>query len=371
MSTLTELLRLMIAKEASDLHITTGSPPRLRIAGRLLPIAKSSPLSHEDTETLCFSVMTAAQKRRFEENLEVDISFGIKGLSRFRANIFMQRGSPAGAFRPIPIIVKTLEELGLPPEIGKLADNTHGLVLITGPTGSGKSTTLSSMIDRINTSREAHIVTVEDPMEFMHTHKKSLINQREVDSDTSSFSAALRRILRQDPDVVMISDLHDPETVESALIVSEMRHLTLGALNTGSALQTINRLIAFFPPYKQDQARTLLASVLEGIVSQRLVPSSSGKGKVAAVELLIPSPGVRGLISENRLQQVYSMMQSADASPGLRSMNNSLLELYTKGLITEDTAVNYSPFPDEILQMLTKSSGVKGRNAWAGKRNLT
>lgn len=366
MSTLNELLKVMIARGGSDLHITTGSPPRLRIAGSLLSVEKHAPLTPEDTEELCSSIMTSAHKRKFEENREIDISFGIKGLSRFRANIFMQRGAPAGTFRAIPFTIRTLEELGLPSAIGELTDKTHGLILVTGPTCSGKSSTLAAMIDRINSNREVHIVTVEDPMEFVHNHKRSLINQREIDSDTASFSTALRHILRQDPDVVMIGNMHDQSTVKSALAVAETRHLTLAALNTGSAIQTLRKIIEFFPPHKGEQVRAQLATVLEGVISQRLIPKASEPGNALAVELLIPTPAVRNLLREDKLQQVYSMMQAGDATSGLLSMNRSIFELYSKGIITAESAGGYSPLPEEMLQMLAKSSGEKGRGGWAG-----
>ena len=277
MATLYDLLKQMIDRGASDLHVTTGSPPRLRIDGKLIPI-DHPPLTPVDTKNLCYSILTDAQKHRFEENNELDLSFGIKGLSRFRANIFMQRGAVAGAFRTIPFGIKTFNELGLPDIINELVKKPRGLIVVTGPTGSGKSTTLAAMVDRINEERYDHIITIEDPIEYLHGHKKSLINQREINADTTSFKAALKYVLRQDPDVVLIGEMRDLETIEAALTVSETGHLTLATLHTNSAVQTINRIIDVFPSHQQEQIRVQLSFVLEGIISQQLIPKKSGQG---------------------------------------------------------------------------------------------
>lgn len=354
MASLFDLLKIMIEKGASDLHITTGSPPRLRIAGKLISLEGHPSLTPEDTKELCYSVLTESQKHKFEENNELDLSFGVKGLSRFRANIFLQRGAVAGAFRAIPFNIKSFQELGLPEVIEELIKKPHGLILVTGPTGSGKSTTLAAMIDRINSERESHIVTVEDPIEFLHSHKKCLINQREVNSDTFSFKNALKYILRQDPDVVLIGEMRDLETIEAAIRISETGHLTLATLHTNSAIQTINRIIDVFPPHQQEQIRVQLSFVIEGIVSQRLITRQDGQGRVLALEILVPTPAIRNLIREDKLHQIYSMMQTGQARSGMQTMNQSLYELYTKGLISYDDAINNSPIPEEMMQMLSR-----------------
>ncbi|NWF51595.1 MAG: type IV pilus twitching motility protein PilT [Nitrospirae bacterium] len=363
MAALYDLLKLMVERGASDLHITTGSPPRLRIDGKLLPIDHPV-LSPSDTKALCYSVLTDAQKHRFEENNELDLSFAIKGVSRFRANIFMQRGAVAGAFRLIPFEIKSFKELGLPEILNEIVKKSSGLVLVTGPTGCGKSTTLAAMVDRINQERSAHIITVEDPIEYLHLHKKCLINQREVTTDTKSFKDALRYILRQDPDVVLVGEMRDLETIETALTVSETGHLTLATLHTNSAAQTINRIIDVFPPHQQEQIRAQLSMVLEGILAQQLVPKKSGQGRVLALELLIPNPAIRNLIREDKVHQIYSMMQTGQAKFGMQTMNQSLFELYTKGLISYDDAVGRSYLPEELISWIHK----KEIPAEAGKR---
>lgn len=363
MVTLYDLLKLMVERNASDLHITTGSPPRLRIDGKLVPIDHPV-LTPSDTKALCYSVLTDAQKHRFEENNELDLSFAIKGVSRFRANIFMQRGAVAGAFRLIPFEIKTFKELGLPEILNEIVKKSSGLVLVTGPTGCGKSTTLAAMVDRINHERSAHIITIEDPIEYLHLHKKCLINQREVTTDTKSFRDALRYVLRQDPDVVLIGEMRDLETIETALTVSETGHLTLATLHTNSAAQTINRIIDVFPPHQQEQIRAQLSMVLEGILAQQLVPKKSGQGRVLALELLIPNPAIRNLIREDKVHQIYSMMQTGQAKFGMQTMNQSLFELYTKGLISYDDAVGRSYLPEELISWIHK----KEIPAEAGKR---
>ncbi|HET6369846.1 MAG TPA: PilT/PilU family type 4a pilus ATPase, partial [Nitrospiria bacterium] len=286
MANLYELLQTMIEKGASDLHLTTGSPPQLRVSGHLSPLDQS-PLTAADTKQLVYSVLTDAQKHRFEEENELDFSFGLKGLSRFRGNIFIQRGAVAAAIRTIPFKISTFEELGLPQVVSDLVKKPRGLILVTGPTGSGKSTTLASMIDRINSDRHDHIVTIEDPIEFLHPHKKSVVNQREVTSDTKSFKAALKYILRQDPDVVLIGEMRDLETIEAALTISETGHLTFATLHTNSCAQTMNRIIDVFPPHQQSQVRAQLSFVLEGVLSQQLIPKASGQGRVMAMEIMV------------------------------------------------------------------------------------
>ena len=361
MSSLYDLLKQMIDKGASDLHITTGTPPRLRVDGKLISIDHPA-LSPADTKAFCYSILTDAQKHRFEEHNELDLSFGIKGLSRFRGNIFMQRGAVAGAFRTIPFHIRTFRELGLPEIVNDLVKKPRGLILVTGPTGSGKSTTLAAMIDRINEERADHIITVEDPIEYLHGHKKCLINQREVNADTLSFKAALKYVLRQDPDVVLIGEMRDLETIEAALTVSETGHLTLATLHTNSAVQTINRIIDVFPSHQQEQIRVQLSFVLEGILSQQLLPKKSGHGRVMTVEILVPNPAIRNLIREDKVHQIYSQMQTGQAKSGMQTMNQSLLELYTKGLISYEEAMARSQIPEELITMVQRvSTTSKGR----------
>ena len=361
MATLYDLLKNMIESGASDLHITTGSAPRLRVDGKLMSMDHPV-LSPTDTKALCYSILTDAQKHRFEENNELDLSFGIKGLSRFRANIFMQRGAVAGAFRTIPFSIRTFNDLMLPDIVNDMVKKPRGLILVTGPTGSGKSTTLAAMIDRINDERYDHIITVEDPIEYLHGHKKCLINQREVNADTVSFKAALKYVLRQDPDVVLIGEMRDLETIEAALTVSETGHLTLATLHTNSAVQTINRIIDVFPSHQQEQIRVQLSFVLEGILSQQLLPKKSGHGRVMAVEILVPNPAIRNLIREDKVHQIYSQMQTGQSRSGMQTMNQSLVELYTKGMISYEEAMGRSMIPEELLTMIQRvSSTSKGR----------
>lgn len=362
MATLYDLLKIMIEKGSTDLHITTGTPPRIRVDGRLIPIEHAQ-LTPADTKALCYSILTDAQKHRFEENNELDLSFGVKGLSRFRANIFMQRGAVAGAFRTIPFQIKTFQELGLPEIVNDLVKKPRGLILVTGPTGSGKSTTLAAMIDRINSERPDHIITVEDPIEYLHPHKKALINQREVNADTVSFKTALKYVLRQDPDVVLIGEMRDLETIEAALTVSETGHLTLATLHTNSAVQTINRVIDVFPPHQQEQVRVQLSFVLEGILAQQLIAKKSGFGRALAVELLVPNPAIRNLIREDKIHQIYSMMQTGQSKFGMQTMNQSLHELYVKGHLSYEDAVGRSSMADELITMIQRSTAntTKGR----------
>lgn len=361
MASIYDLLKMMIEKNASDLHVTTASPPRLRIDGKLVPLDHPK-LSPVETKDLCYSILTDAQKQKFEEHNELDLSFGIKGLSRFRGNIFMQRGAVAAAFRAIPFEIKTFKDLGLPEVINDLVNKPRGLILCTGPTGSGKSTTLAAMVDRINSERYEHIITVEDPIEYLHSHKKCLINQREVTADTPSFKSALRYVLRQDPDIVLIGEMRDLETIEAALTVSETGHLSLATLHTNSAVQTINRIIDVFPPHQQEQIRVQLSFVLEGILSQQLIAKKTGQGRVLAIEVLIPNPAIRNLIREDKVHQIYSTMQTGQSKFGMQTMNQSLIALYTKGHISQEDAIGRSPVPDELTLMLQKvSSAPSGR----------
>jgi twitching motility protein PilT len=360
MANLHQLLKAMVEKGASDLHLTTGSPPQLRVDGHLTPL-RMDPMSPQDTKQACYSILTDAQKHRFEANNELDLSFGVKGLARFRANIFVQRGAVAGAFRTIPYKILTFEELGLPPVIEKLATKPRGLILVTGPTGSGKSTTLASIINKINTDNNHHIITIEDPIEYLHPHKNCLVNQREVGADTQSFKAALRYILRQDPDVVLVGEMRDLETIEAALTVSETGHLCLATLHTNSCVQTINRVIDVFPAHQQSQIRTQLSFVLEGVVSQTLMPKATGGGRVIALEVMVPNPAIRNLIREDKIHQIYSQMQIGQDKFGMQTLNQSLADLYQRRLVTLEDATARSSDPDELANMIANPNALAGR----------
>jgi twitching motility protein PilT len=353
---LSELLKQMVDSGGSDLHITINSPPRIRLHGALKPIDGLPPLGPGDTKQLAYSVLTDAQKHRFEENLELDFSFGIKNMARFRGNLFNQRGAVAGVFRMIPFEVKTLEQLRLPALLGTLCEKPRGLVLVTGPTGSGKSTTLATMLDLINQARYEHMLTIEDPVEFIHSHKKCLVNQREVHSDTHSFANALRAALREDPDVVLIGEMRDLETIESALRIAETGHLTFATLHTNSASSTINRIIDVFPAHQQGQVRAQLSMVLEGILCQTLLPRADGKGRVVAAEILIPNPAIRNLIREDKVHQIYSAMQLGQEKFGMQTFNQALYSLYAQRLITLETALSRSSNMDELQDMIDRGS---------------
>jgi twitching motility protein PilT len=351
---LQDLLQKMIEVDATDLHLTVGTPPVYRVNGDLVRIGTEKLLPN-DTKKMCYSIMTEAQKKKFEEEQELDCSFGLKGISRFRANFYMQRGAVAAAIRRIPYSVLSFEQLGLPPVLKSLCEKPRGLVLVTGPTGSGKSTTLAAMIDKINTEQKVHIMTIEDPIEYLHQHKEAMINQREVNADTKSFAKALKYILRQDPDVVLIGEMRDLETIEAALTIAETGHLTFGTLHTNSAIQTINRIIDVFPPHQQSQVRAQLSFVLEGVVCQQLLQKADGKGRVMVCEVLIPNPGIRNLIREDKLHQVYSLMQSGQSEHGMITMSQSLFNAFTKGLITYEEAVNRAVYPEEVRQMIDRA----------------
>ena len=351
--TLNQLLKAMVDQGGSDLHITTNSAPRIRVDGVLRPI-NAEPLTPTQTKQLAYSILTDNQKHRLEENLEIDFSFGLKGLARFRANVFHQRGAIAAAFRRIPYEIKGFRELGLPQVIERLCDKPRGLILVTGPTGSGKSTTLAAMIDKVNREREEHILTIEDPVEYLHTHKKCMVNQRELDADTYSFSNSLRSALRQDPDVVLIGEMRDYETVESALRIAETGHLTFATLHTNSAAQTINRIIDIFPSHQQSQIRVQLSFVLEGILCQSLLPHTSGKGRVLAMEILVPNSAIRNLIREDKIHQIYGMMQTGQTKYGMQTFNQSLAALYFKRLITMQTALARSSYQDELQEIISR-----------------
>jgi twitching motility protein PilT len=352
--TLNQLLKEMVAQSGSDLHVTTNSPPQIRVHGHLKPMEGISPMTPAETKQLCYSILTDNQKHRLEEDLEIDLSFGIKGLARFRANIFHQRGAIAGVFRQIPFEIKGFKELNLPVVIEKLCEKPRGLVLVTGPTGSGKSTTLAAMLDKINRERAEHMITIEDPVEFLHSHKKCLVNQREVHADTHGFSHALRSALRQDPDVVLIGEMRDLETIESALRIAETGHLTFATLHTNSAAQSINRIIDVFPAHQQGQIRAQLSMVLEGIVCQALLPKPDGRGRVMAMEILIPSSAIRNLIREDKVHQIYGMMQTGQSKYGMQTFNQSLAALYFKRQISLETALTRSALPDELQEIIAR-----------------
>src|SRR5687767_13213490 len=356
MATLPDLLKTLVEKSGSDLHITINTPPQIRIHGHLERLELPE-LNPADTKQLTYSVLTDSQKKRFEETLELDFSFGIQGLARFRCNMFHQRGSVGAVYRLIPEKIRAFHELGLPSVLATLAERPRGLVLVTGPTGSGKSTTLAAMIDKINKERKDHILTIEDPIEFVHQHQGCLVNQREVHSDTQSFSMALRAALREDPDIVLIGEMRDLETVESALRIAETGHLTFGTLHTNSASQTINRIIDIFPSGQQGQIRTQLSLVLEGIVCQALLPKIGG-GRVAALEIMVPTPGIRNLIREDKIHQIYSAMQTGQEKMGMQTMNQSLATLYQKKQITLETALAASSNRDELQDLINRGVGV-------------
>jgi twitching motility protein PilT len=356
MATLPELLKTLVEAGGSDLHITTQTPPQIRVHGHLQRV-EGPDMSPADTKQLAYSVLTDAQKKRFEETLELDFSFGLKGLARFRCNMFNQRGSVGAVYRVIPEKIRSFQELALPAVLATLAERPRGLVLVTGPTGSGKSTTLAAMIDKINKERRDHILTIEDPIEFVHQHQGCLVNQREVHSDTQSFSAALRAALREDPDIVLIGEMRDLETVESALKIAETGHLTFGTLHTNSSAQTINRIIDIFPANQQGQIRTQLSLVLEGIVCQALLPKIGG-GRVVALEIMVPTPAIRNLIREDKIHQIYSAMQTGQEKLGMQTMNQSLATLYQKRLVTHETALSASSNREELQDLINRGVGV-------------
>jgi twitching motility protein PilT len=358
MANMHQLLKAMIEKGASDLHLTTGTPPQLRIDGKLHAL-KMPPLSPQDTKQLCYSVLTDAQKHRFEEGNELDLSFSVQRLSRFRGNVFVQRGNVAGAFRAVPFKILTFEELGLPPIVADLAKRPRGLVLVTGPTGSGKSTTLASIIDKINEDRHEHIITIEDPIEYLHPHKGCVVNQREIGADTQGFKQALKYILRQDPDVVLIGELRDLETIEAALTVAETGHLCFATLHTNSAAQTINRIVDVFPPYQQSQIRQQLSFVLEGVMCQSLIPRANGPGRAMALEVMVPNPAIRHLIRDDKVHQIYSAMQVGQGKFGMQTMNQSLASLVQRRLITMDDAIGRSSDEQELRQLIPQPDNRK------------
>jgi twitching motility protein PilT len=347
------LLEEMVTVGASDLHIVAGECPKLRIDGEITSAHTGGILGPKDTLQLAYSVLTENQKKRFEMEDELDFSFGIASLARFRGNCFRQRGCVSMVIRQIPFSIKTFQDLGLPPSIAKMAEKPRGLVLVTGPTGSGKSTTLAALIDKINRERNGHIITVEDPIEFIHKHQGCLINQREVGTDTKSFAAALKYALREDPDVILIGEMRDLETIQAALTIAETGHLAFATLHTNSAAEAINRIIDVFPSHQQSQVRAQLAFVLEGIVTQALVPKAGGRGRAMAAEVLVVTPAIRALIRDDKVHQIYSSMQSGKKY-GMQTLNDALYALYIGKEITQEEALKVTSSPDEFLRMIGK-----------------
>jgi len=363
-ATMHDLLTLMIERGASDLHITTGTHPQIRLHGKLTPLSQFEMLTPQDTQRLAYSVLNEGQKQKFEEENELDLSFGIQGLARFRCNVYRQRGAVAAAIRVIPVKIRGFDELGLPAIVEQLAERPKGLILVTGPTGSGKSTTLAAMVDKVNSERAEHIVTIEDPIEFVHQHKKCMVNQREVFSDTHSFKNALKSILRQDPDVVLVGEMRDLETISAALTIAETGHLTLGTLHTNSCAQTMNRIIDVFPTAQQAQVRAQLALVLEGVLSQTLIPKVGG-GRVMSLEIMVATPAIRNLIREEKIHQVYSAIATGQKF-GMQTMNQSLADLTKRHLITKEDALNRSTLIEELLQLLAHDGPAATASAGAG-----
>jgi twitching motility protein PilT len=345
------LLEEMIQKDASDLHITAAEKPKLRVDGDIVDSSVPDVLTPKDTLQLAYSVLTENQKKRFETDDELDFSFGIQNLARFRGNVFKQRGCVAMVIRMIPFNVRTFQELGLPPVIAKLAERPRGLILVTGPTGSGKSTTLAAIIDKINKERKGHIITVEDPIEFIHRHQSCIVNQREIGTDTKTFANALKYALREDPDVILVGEMRDLETVAAALTIAETGHLVLATLHTNSAAESINRIIDVFPSNQQSQVRAQLAFVLEGVVTQTLLPKARGRGRCMAAEIMVATPAIRALIRDDKIHQIYSAMQSGKKF-GMQTMNDALFQLYTSREVSQEECERVSSDPKEFLRMI-------------------
>jgi len=344
------LLEEMVSKGASDLHLTAGERPKLRVDGDIVNASVEQVLTPRDTMALAYSVLTDNQKKRFEMEDELDFSFGIQQLARFRGNVFKQRGCVSVAIRQIPFTIKQLDQLGLPPAVTKMAEKPRGLVLVTGPTGSGKSTTLAAMIDKINKERRGHIITVEDPIEFVHRHQNCIVNQREVGTDTKSFQSALKYALREDPDVILVGEMRDLETIQAALTIAETGHLAFATLHTNSAAEAINRIIDVFPSHQQSQVRAQLAFVLEGIVTQTLLPKASGKGRALAAEVLVVTPAIRALIRDDKVHQIYSLMQGGKKF-GMQTLNDALYQLYLSRQVSSEECLRVSGDPNEFLRM--------------------
>ncbi len=350
-----QLFKVMVDNGGSDLHLSVGSAPGMRISGEIVRV-KVGALTAEDTRRLVYQVMSEAQQAEFEKTLDLDFSFGIKGLARFRANVFQAKGGISAVFRTIPSLIPDFDSLGLPNVLLEMTDVANGLILVTGPTGSGKSTTLASLLDRLNQKEAGHIITLEDPIEFVHSHKGCIVNQREVGKDTITFKSGLKSMLRQDPDIVLVGELRDAETIEAALTIAETGHLVFGTLHTNSCVQTMNRIINVFPSDQQEQIRTLLSFVLQGVVAQQLLPKSFEKGRVLCQEILRPTPAIRNLIREDKIHQIYSQMQVGQEESGMFTMNQSILKAVNAGVIDNATAMEYSTMPEELGKKLGMKS---------------
>lgn len=365
MINLRDLLQEMIDKNASDLHITAGVPPILRVDGVMGKTAHPV-VTPEFSRQIAYSVLTEEQQKRFENEKELDFSFGVQGLSRFRANVYQQRGVTSVAIRQIPFEILSFDELGLPPIIKKFAEKQKGLILITGPTGSGKSTTLASIIDKINRERKAHVITIEDPIEYIHQHKQCIVNQREVKADTETFATALKHVLRQDPDVILIGEMRDLETMQAALTIAETGHLALATLHTNSTFESINRIIDTFPPTQQGQVRAQLAFVLEGVATQQLIPHASGRGRAMVCEVMVCTPAIRATIRDDKIHQIYGLMQ-AGHKHGMQTMNQALFAAFCDRKITREEALRHSSDPIELEQMMGEDPRAA---AMAARRDL-
>jgi twitching motility protein PilT len=352
-----QLFKVMVDNGSSDLHLTVGSAPAMRVSGEIVRVKVGS-LTPDDTKRLIYQILTEKQKAELEKNLELDFSFGIKGLARFRANVFYSKGSVAAVFRQIPSLVPDFEALGLPPILLEMVNVSSGLFLVTGPTGSGKSTTLASIIDKLNSNSSSHIITLEDPIEFVHAHKMSLVNQREVGVDTLSFGKGIKSLLRQDPDIVLVGELRDAETIEAALTIAETGHIVFGTLHTNSTIQTINRIVNVFSHEQQSQIRSLLSFVLQGVIAQQLLPKLP-KGRVAVQEILRITPAIRNLIREDKVHQIYSQMQIGQDETGMFTMNQNIKKVLDSGLISPETAMTFSNNPEELGRMLGIDTAAK------------
>ena len=362
--TIDDLLETMVALGASDLHVTVGSHPVIRLNGSLQRLDQFLRLSADDTQRLLYRILSTEQQKHLEINRQIDVSYSIPGLARFRVNVYFQRESLGAAFRMIPAELKTLEDLGLPPQLHELSKKPRGLVLVTGPTGSGKSTTLAAVVDEINRTRDDHIMTIEDPIEFLHRHKRCIVNQREIGPDALSFAEALRGTLRQDPDVILLGEMRDLETISTAITAAETGHLVFATLHTQDAPSTIDRLIDVFPAAQQEQIRVQLAATIQGIVTQTLLPTVDGKGRVAALEILLPDDAVRNLIRQAKVEQIYSVMQT-NTGRGMQTLEQALVDLVTRGVVTQDVAMSRSSRPDQLLGLLQRN-GLAAPDSAAG-----